>query len=173
MLPVPSVANAMLSFFGLTSSNALPVGAKIPDLRAIDHEGQPIDLGAACRQGLVLVYFYPKADTPGCTAQACTLRDAFADLSEEGLTIFGVSIDSPKSQAAFRKRYQIPFTLIADEEGKVAEAFGVPTLLGLAAKRQSFLLRDGVVAWRDVSASPRNHADDVREAIRNLRSAAG
>lgn len=163
----------MLSFFGLTSSPALPVGAAMPDLQAVDHNGEKIDLGAACRKGLVLVYFYPKADTPGCTAQACVLRDAFADLSEEGLTIFGVSFDSPKSQTAFRKRYQIPFTLIADTDGKVAAAFGVPTLLGLAAKRQSFLLRDGIIAWRDVSASPRNHADDVREAIRNLRSSAG
>lgn len=163
----------MLSFFGLTSSPALPVGSPMPDVQALDHNGAPLDLGAACRQGLVLVYFYPKADTPGCTAQACVLRDAFADLSEDGLTIFGVSLDSPKSQAAFRQRYQIPFTLVADTEGKVAAAFGVPTLLGLAAKRQSFLLKDGVIVWRDVSASPRCHADDVREAIRNLRSSGG
>lgn len=159
----------MLSFFGLTSSQALALGAAIPELRAKDHNGEAIDLTAACRSGLVLVYFYPKADTPGCTAQACVLRDAFADLAEEGLTIFGVSIDTPAAQAAFRKKHQIPFTLIADTEGKVAAGFGVPTLLGLAAKRQSFLLRDGIVVWRDVSASPRNHADDVREAIRSLR----
>jgi len=90
----------------------------------------------------VLVYFYPKADTPGCTAQACSLRDAYTDLLQEGVTVIGVSHDSPAAQKNSRKSTISRFSLIADTDGAVAKAFQVPTVVGFT-KRQAFLIRDG------------------------------
>ena len=79
------IAMSLLTFLGITSAEALPVGAAAPELEAVDQDGQKLNLADQYRKGLVLVYFYPKADTPGCTAQACSLRDAYADLLTEGV----------------------------------------------------------------------------------------
>ena len=116
------------------------------------------------KKGMTLVYFYPKADTPGCTAEACSLRDSFADLRARGVQILGVSEDRQESQKKFQDKYHLPFTLIADHDGAVAKAFGVPTMMGFA-KRQSFLIAGGKIAWRDLSASTTRQADDVRKAL--------
>jgi len=110
------------------------------------------------------VYFYPKADTPGCTAEACSLRDAFADLTKKGVTVIGVSADTPAEQKAFQEKYHLPFTLVADHEKKVIEAFGVPTTMGFAS-RQSFLIKDGKIVWRDLHASTKQQAADIMKAV--------
>ena len=156
---------SLFSFLGLSSGDALKPGAKAPEPAARDHDGKPFSFAEFYRRGWAFVYFYPKADTPGCTAQACSLRDAFTELSDEGLAVVGVSIDSPGAQKRFKEKHRLPFTLIADEDGAVAKAFGVPTLLGLAAKRQAFLIRDGTIVWADHSASTKQQADDVRRAL--------
>ena len=111
-----------------------------------------------------LVYFYPKADTPGCTAEACSLRDAFADLTKKGVTVVGVSADKPAEQKAFQVKYNIPFTLLADSDKKVIAAFGVPTTMGFAS-RQSFLIQEGRVAWRDLHASTKEQAADILKVV--------
>ncbi len=160
---------SLLSFLGITTGDAPPVGSPAPTPTGTAQDGSSVSFAEVYRSGLVLVYFYPKADTPGCTAQACSLRDAYADLQGEGLTVLGVSIDTPAAQTKFRTKHLIPFTLIADEDGAVAKAFGVPTLLGLAAKRQAFLIRDGNVVWSDLSAATKGQADDVRVALARLR----
>ncbi len=160
---------SILAFFGLRpQAHALPVGAKAPAPAAVDQEGAPLSLADLYTHGPVLVYFYPKADTPGCTAEACSLRDSFAELSQEGLQVVGVSLDKPEVQKAFREKYRLPFPLIADRDGLVAKAFEVPTLGGFA-KRQSFLVKDGVVVWSDLSASTAKQAEDVRKALAGLR----
>ena len=159
---------SLLAFIGLRSSaQALPVGAKAPVPAAVDQDGAAFSLADLYARGPVLVYFYPKADTPGCTAEACSLRDGFADLSREGLQVVGVSLDKPASQKAFQQKYRLPFPLLADQDGTVARAFGVPTFAGFA-KRQSFLIKDGVVAWADLSASTSQQASDVRKAMAGL-----
>ncbi len=160
---------SLFSFLGLSSGDALAPGAKAPAVTAHDHEGKPFSFAEFYRRGWAFVYFYPKADTPGCTAQACSLRDAFTELSDEGLAVVGVSIDSPAAQKRFKEKHRLPFPLIADEDGAVAKAFGVPTLLGLAAKRQAYLIHDGVIAWADHSASTKQQADDVRRALAKAR----
>ena len=160
---------SLLAFFGLRSQvHALPVGAKAPSPAAVDQDGTPLSLADLYAHGPVLVYFYPKADTPGCTAQACSLRDSFTELSREGLQVVGVSLDKSASQRAFKDKYKLPFPLIADTEGVVAKAFEVPTLGGFA-KRQAFLIKDGVVAWADLSASTSKQAEDVRKALAGLK----
>lgn len=160
---------SILAFFGLRqSADALPVGAKAPAPAAVDQDGKAFSLADLYARGPVLVYFYPKADTPGCTAEACSLRDAFTELNREGLQVVGVSSDKPEAQKAFREKYRLPFPLIADREGTVAGAFGVPTFAGFA-KRQSFLVKDGVVVWADLSASTSKQAEDVRKALAGLK----
>jgi peroxiredoxin Q/BCP len=150
-----------LDWLGLTSPRgALNVGDPAPDAASRDQDGRPVRLAELYGDGFTLVYFYPKADTPGCTAQACSLRDGFASLQERGVRVLGVSSDSPAAQKRFREKYRLPFTLLADENHAVSRAFGVRLLLGMT-HRQAFLLKDGRVVWRDLSASTREQARDI------------
>lgn len=153
---------------GVFSANAaepLAIGAALPAGQVSNHEGQPVNLAEAGAKGHVLVYFYPKADTPGCTKQACSLRDSFAALGERGVKVFGVSSDGVKAQKAFREKYRLPFDLLADEDAVLIKAFGVPTTLGFA-KRQAFLFKDGKLIWRDLSASTDEQAADVLKVLK-------
>ncbi len=148
-----------------SSAEPLAVGAAAPAVSGVTETGATIALtDVYAKQPYTLVYFYPKADTPGCTAQGCSLRDAFEDLTAHGVTVIGVSADKPAAQKAFKEKYNLPFTLIADHDKKVIEAFGVPTTMGFA-KRQAFLIKGGKIVWADYAASTRQQADDVLKAI--------
>ena len=152
-------------FFGLLGrADEIEMGAALPSVTVADQDGQAVDLAAAGGTGWTLVYFYPKADTPGCTKQACSLRDSFATLSEKGVRVFGVSGDDVAAQKAFQQKYKLPFQLLADTDKKVMDAFGVPHKLGFAS-RQAYLFRDGELVWRDLSASTAEQAADVLAAI--------
>jgi peroxiredoxin Q/BCP len=164
-----NVLNALRQLFGRAPKREpLAVGSPVPALIAPDENGQPLDLSAVCARGLVLVYFYPMANTPGCTAQACSLRDGITELENVGVTVIGVSHETPASQKAFKEKYRLPFTLLADREGKVIKAFGVPTIAFGIPKRQSFLFKDGKLAWRSLSAETKHHAEEVRQAAAAL-----
>jgi thioredoxin-dependent peroxiredoxin len=145
----------------------LPVGAKAPELVGKDASGADVKLSD--RKGKPsVVYFYPKDDTPGCTKEACAFRDTFTRFSERGIMIFGVSRDSEASHSEFRKKYELPFPLVADESGAVQTAYGVPSRLGKAA-RVSFLIDAGgriARVWPDVD--PSLHADEVFAAADEL-----
>jgi len=161
---------AALALVGMNlHAEPLAVGAPAPKITALNQDGQSIDLGSIYAKGLVLVYFYPKAGTPGCTAQACSLRDGISDLKGLGITVIGVSHDSVAAQKAFQQKYNLPFTLIADADGKVITAFGVPTLPGGMAMRQSFLVKDGKIVWYCPKADPKTHAKQVEDAIAGLK----
>lgn len=159
------------SVFWLSSAKAEPlaVGAKAPELTAPDENGSPVDLGSVYRRGITLVYFYPKASTPGCTAQACSLRDSIADLKSLGITVLGVSHDTSEDQKKFKEKHGLPFTLIADHDGKVIKAFGVPTIMFGISRRQSFLIKSGKIVWRSLSAQTSSHAEEVRKAVASLK----
>jgi peroxiredoxin Q/BCP len=158
---------SITAFFGLTPSRAIDLGAPAPEITAVDQDGNTVSFPDVYKKGTTLVYFYPKADTPGCTKEACSLRDSFADLKGRGLQILGVSEDKTDAQKKFRTKYQLPFTLIADNDGAVAKAFGVPTTMGFA-KRQSFIVEDGKIVWRDLNASTSQQAADVGKALDQL-----
>ena len=162
------LAMSFLAFAGLIPASALEIGQVAPDVASIDETGQPVSLADLYRQGLVLVYFYPKSDTPGCTSQACSLRDSFTELKARGVQIVGVSGDHPEAQKKFHDKYSLPFMLLADADGKVAKAFGVPSFLGFT-KRQSFLIKDGKLVWRDLSVSPKSHVPEVTKALDALK----
>lgn len=151
-------------------AKAVEVGAAAPEIEGVDQDGNPFKFADAYAKGVVLVFFYPKADTPGCTAQACSLRDSFETLSAEQLQIVGVSRDNATSQKKFREKYNLPFPLVADADGKIAEAFGVPGILGMpVTKRQSFIVKDGKVVWKAESAQTAKHAAEVQSAIDALK----
>jgi peroxiredoxin Q/BCP len=145
-----------------SGANAAPiaVGSSIPSIAQKNQDGETVKLAEVGAEGYLLVYFYPKADTPGCTKQACSLRDSYAALSDKGVKIYGVSTDSIKSQKAFQGKYKLPFDLLADAEGTVVDAFGVPKTLGFS-KRQAFLFHNGKLVWSDLSASTEQQAADV------------
>jgi len=154
-----------LTWLGLTANGkTLEIGDAVPDISSRNEQGKAVRLLDLCREGLTLVYFYPKADTPGCTAQACSLRDDFETLQSRGLRVIGVSSDSPAAQLRFKEKYRLPFTLLADEERVVAEAFGVPLMLGMT-HRQSFLIQSSHVIWRDLHASTREQARDILKVM--------
>ena len=126
---------SIFTFFGLApASNALELGADAPAPAAVDQDGGSVSFADVYKKGITLVYFYPKADTPGCTAEACSLRDSYADLRAKGVQVIGVSEDNGELQKKFQDKYKLPFTLIADTDGAVAKAFGVPTMMGFAKR---------------------------------------
>ena len=153
--------------FAVACSEPIEVGAEAPEVEALDQDGNAVSLADAYKKGTVLVFFYPRANTPGCTAQACSLRDAYEPLTEKGVRIFGVSTDSVERQKAFQEEHNLPFTLLADVDGKICEGFGVPRRASFAA-RQAFLVKDGKIVWRDLSASTADQARDVLKALEEL-----
>lgn len=165
------LALALMNLFGLFAhAEPLAIGTPAPDITAIDQDGAPVKFAEVYAKGITLVYFYPKAETPGCTAQACSLRDSYADLTAQGIQVIGVSRDKASAQKQFQEKYKLPFTLIADEDGNVAKAFGVDLIpvLGLT-KRESFLVKDGKIAWVTPKAQTSTHADEVRQAVAALK----
>ena len=163
------LTTAALTAFTFAADAPLAVGAAAPDITAKDHDGKAVSFKDTYAKGVTLVYFYPKADTKGCTAQGCSLRDNWKELTAKGVQVLGVSGDKPEAQKAFRDKFTFPFPLIADDDGKVAAAFGVPTTGGFA-KRQSFLIKNGKVAWNMLDkTSTATHADDVLKAAESLK----
>ena len=164
------IMTAMLSFLGCSrDAGALSVGDAAPNVTARDQDGRDLNLADVYAKGPTLIYFYPKAGTPGCTAQACSLRDAFPDFSSANIQVIGVSADTVEAQKKFAEEYKLPFVLLADTDLAVAKAFGVPTIPVLGVpKRQSFIVRDGKIAWIVESAKTRDHAAEVREALSKL-----
>lgn len=149
-------------------ADPIEVGAPAPAISVTAHSGETIDLAQLYAKGPVVIYFYPKADTPGCTAQACNIRDNFSDLQAAGVTVLGVSADSVEDQDAFHEKYSLPFPLVADKDKRLGEAFGMGTILGIGYKRQTFLVVDGKIAWRDLKAKPATQAADVMQALKDI-----
>lgn len=148
----------------LLTASPLEIGAAAPQITAPDHEGKPVDLGKELSEGTALVFFYPKALTPGCTKQACSLRDDWAELQARNVKIFGVSSDTAETQASFRDKHKLPFTLIADTDQVVSKAFGKNRW-----SRQAYIFRDGKLVWLDLKASTDEQASDVIAALDALK----
>lgn len=129
------------------AKHGLPVGEPAPALKATDQDGVTVDLAEAYSSGPVLIYFYVRASTPICTAHACQLRDGFEGLRARGVQIFGVSSDPQWRLMKFEAKYHLPFRLLSDANGSIAEAFQVPSLFGLTA-RDAYLVCDGRIAWK-------------------------
>jgi len=162
-----------LTMFTTIRAEPLAVGAPAPVITGVTDAGDRLDLGAVYQKGYTLVYFFPRADTPGCRDEGCSLRDAYQDLTDKGVTVIGVSTDDVAAQKAFKEKYHFPFTLIADKDQAVIKAFGVPVrdvpAMGAFASRQSFLInKKGKIVWRDLKASTKQQAADVLKALKDL-----
>ena len=141
----------------------IPVGAAAPEVVGLDGAGKTTRL-SELRGHAAVVYFYPKDGTPGCTQEACAFRDTWQRYASAGVTIFGVSADSPESHAKFIAEHHLPFPLVSDESGEVAKGYGVPKRI-FGYLRISFLVgADGKIAqvWPDVD--PGVHATEVLAA---------
>jgi thioredoxin-dependent peroxiredoxin len=138
----------------------LQAGATPPDLSAVDQQGKTHRLSEE-RGHPVIVYFYPKDNTPGCTKEACAFRDSWDRYQKAGVQIFGVSGDDQKSHEQFAKEQKLPFPLLADPDQTWIKAFGVSTKLGMAS-RVSFLVdKNGKVSKVYPEVDPGVHADEV------------
>ena len=146
-------------------------GKPAPDFELTSDAGEQVRL-SSFRGKPVVLYFYPRDDTPGCTAQACGIRDAYGEFERAGAVVLGVSPDSEASHGKFRSKYDLPFTLLADPEHEVAEQYGVwvekknygKTSMGI--ERSTFVIdADGNVARVMRRVNPRTHADDVLAAL--------
>jgi thioredoxin-dependent peroxiredoxin len=147
------------------TNGKLNIGDALPAVAAQDQDGNLVQLAVAGRSGYTLVYFYPKAMTPGCTAQACSLRDAYSELQNRGVKILGVSLDTVDSQKKFQEEEHLPFVLLSDRQKKVTSAFGVPLILNSLAARQAYLFKDGKLVWMDTHASTGKQASDLLEVL--------
>src|SRR5919202_6309470 len=140
-------------------------GKPAPDFELRDDEGRTVKL-SDFRGRPVVLYFYPKDDTPGCTAQACGIRDAFDDFRASGAEVLGVSADDVASHQRFKAKYSLPFTLLADPERHLAEPYGVSQEGKSSYERSTFVIdADGNVKKVMRRVDPRRHADEVLAAL--------
>lgn len=146
---------------------ALQIGDAAPDFTLPTDAGEPLTL-SQLRGKKVVIYFYPKDNTPGCTREACDFRDAYAELREKGVVVLGVSKDSAKAHTNFKAKHQLPFTLLVDANADVCEAYGVinkKSLFGktfLGIQRSTFLIDENghlQKIWRKVSVT--NHVKEI------------
>lgn len=143
----------------------LRVGDAAPDVSMKLHDGTTVAL-SSLKGKQVLVYFYPKDDTPGCRFEAQGIRDQWADIQQAGVTVYGVSLQDATSHQAFIDKEKLPFPLVVDTTGAVARAFHVP-VKGEYAKRQTFLIgTDGKIKKVWLEVDPKGHAQEIVDAAR-------
>ena len=150
---------SFLPFFG-NAAERLEVGERLPDATCNDQDGKPVNVVQFGAQGYLLVYFYPKANTPGCTKQGCSLRDNWEALTRRGVKVLGVSADNEEAQKAFKKSQNFPFSLLADKDKKVIQAFQVTVRFGFAS-RSAYLFKDGVCVMADYDGHTGDQAQQV------------
>ncbi|GAB2592665.1 thioredoxin-dependent thiol peroxidase [Spirosoma areae] len=146
---------------------SLTIGDPAPGFTSTDQNGQPVNL-SAFRGKKVVLYFYPKDDTPGCTAQACSLRDNYEQLLTNGYEVLGVSVDDEKSHQKFSKKYDLPFTLVADPDKRIVEAYDVwkeKSMYGrifMGTVRTTFLIdENGIITDIISKVDTKNHAEQI------------
>ncbi len=154
------------------ASNSLTIGADAPDFTLNDAKGNKHSLSDYRGKYLVL-YFYPKNDTPGCTKEACHFRDDMVQLEKLGAKIIGVSVDSSESHGKFAEKYKLPFTLLADTDGKVADSYHALTNLFIVkiAKRHTFLIdADGKIKKIYTNVNVSNHSQQIIDDLKAIQT---
>jgi peroxiredoxin Q/BCP len=153
-------------------AGGIQVGDKAPDFTLPSQSGEQVRLYDRLGSSVVVLYFYPKDNTRGCTAEACAFRDSHEVFAEAGAEVIGVSSDSADRHAGFASKHRLPFTLLADQGGGVRKSYGVPAVLGLLPGRVTYVIdRAGTV--RHVFNSMTNigqHVSDALEVVRKLQA---
>jgi thioredoxin-dependent peroxiredoxin len=145
----------------------LAMGARAPEFTLPDQDGQSVSLSTLLGQGLLFLYFYPADFTPGCTKEACALRDLYGEIQQAGLTLAGVSPQDPATHRAFREKYALPFTLLSDIDKFVIRMYDVRGPLGFGVRRGTYLIDQARYIRGSVLADFRiaEHEDFVRKAV--------
>jgi peroxiredoxin Q/BCP len=147
---------------------AIKIGDRVPPFTLKDGNGNLFESKSVLGKKPTVVYFYPKDDTAGCTAQACSFRDSYQDFQDLGAEVIGISSDSEASHQKFAKSYKLPFILLADTSKKVRNLFGVPTsMFGLIPGRVTYVIdSEGIVRLIFDSMMPNNHMDKALEFLK-------
>jgi thioredoxin-dependent peroxiredoxin len=154
----------------LGRGTGLAVGERAPEFALRDQNGKLVKLADYRGKQSVVVYFYPRDDTPGCTKESCSFRDQYTAFSDVGAEVLGISSDSQASHRAFADKYKLPFSLLSDEGGRVRAAYGVPATLGLVPGRVTYVIdREGVIrhAFNSQTDASR-HVDEALEVLQRL-----
>jgi peroxiredoxin Q/BCP len=143
---------------------------RAPAASFIKSDGSAVELKDLVGQKTIVLYFYPKDETAGCTAEACSFRDSYEDFKAAGAEVIGVSSDDAASHQSFKKHHRLPFTLLTDPHGVAAKAFGVKKTFGLIAGRVTFVIdRSGVIRHKfDSQVRVQKHVDEALEVVRSL-----
>jgi peroxiredoxin Q/BCP len=153
-------------------AHGIQVGSKAPDFTLPSQSGAPVRLQDRVGERVIVLYFYPRDDTRGCTAEACAFRDSYEVFADAGADVIGISSDSVDRHAAFAGKHQLPFTLLSDQGGRVRKRYGVPAVLGVLPGRVTYVIdRQGTV--RRVFSSMTNigqHVSDALETVRQLQA---
>jgi peroxiredoxin Q/BCP len=151
---------------------ALQVGDKVPDFSAKDSNGNDFNSASVVGKKPAVFYFYPKDNTPGCTAQACSFRDQYEDFKDLDAEVIGISSDSVESHEKFAKQYQLPFILLSDNDKKIRNLFGVkPNLFGLIPGRVTYVAdKNGIIQLIFDSLVATNHIPKALETIKKIVS---
>jgi peroxiredoxin Q/BCP len=160
----------LLASMGLLAHGATPgPGMRAPEFEARDQHGNTVRLEDYAGRSNVVLYFYPKDDTPGCTQEACALRDGYQAILDAGAVVLGVSADDVGSHSAFAAKYRLPFPILADPEGRLLRAYGVKWPLLTVAHRVTFIIdRQGVIRHRVERVDTARHDRQVLDLLRNL-----
>jgi peroxiredoxin Q/BCP len=153
-------------------AGGIQVGDKAPDFTLPSQSGEQVRLSDRLGKQVVVLYFYPKDETPGCTREACAFRDSHEVFTDAGAEVIGVSSDSVDKHASFADHHQLPFTLLSDAGGKVRKSFGVPSTLGLLPGRTTYVIdRDGTVKHLfNSQANIGKHVEEALAVVKQLQS---
>jgi peroxiredoxin Q/BCP len=159
----------LLAQSAVFSAEMPKMGDKAPDFSVAASDGTTVQLKDYVGKGPIILYFYPKDDTKGCTAEACGIRDTMDEFKGLDATVLGVSFDSVESHKAFIAKYKLPFLLLADTDKKVAKAYGVADDNSKVASRVTFVInKAGKIAFVDPKVNPATHAAELRAVLANL-----
>ena len=154
-----------------SASKGVKVGDRAPDFTLLSLTGEPVSLSSFLGKKDVVLYFYPKDNTPGCTAEACSFRDNYEVFQEAGAEVIGISSDSEASHRQFANKYNLPFILLSDLGGTVRKFYGVPSTFGLLPGRVTYVIdKEGIV--RHIFSSQFAPEQHIVEAIRALQETA-
>ncbi len=159
----------------MSDTKSVGVGDEAPDFMLPSQGGAPVRLSDYRGKRVVVLYFYPKDNTPGCTAEACAFRDQYEVFTDAGAEVIGISSDTVDSHEEFASEYHLPFKLVSDRGGEVRKSYGVPTVMGILPGRVTFVIdRQGVIRHSFSSMTKIDrHVDDALNVVKSLQDESG
>lgn len=149
-------------------SKNLEIGDTAPDFKAETYGGEEVKLSDYYKNNVVALYFYPRDNTPGCTKEACSMRDGMEDLKTLGVQVLGVSTDGVRAHENFRDKYNLNFPLISDKSKEIIEKYGVKSKFGSASRKTFLIDKNGTIKYIWNKVNTKQHADEVVDKVKEL-----